>query len=205
MEIHDHRGKRPESGYSKEMEDYFSLDLDKAKTLLAEAGYPDGFEVELLSTAQYGMHQATAEVVQANLKKLGIDVTLALPDWAGRKVRALKGDFQFIINGGGLGGAMFPDEMYTLFHSGTVGGDSHGYNDPELDKLLEEGRVTTDPAKINEVYGNIDKHIGQNVYRLVLAYREQGEGVWNHVKGYHHVPVGGMLAGQPLPGVWLEK
>ena len=52
--------------------------------LMAEAGVPNGFTCTLLSTAQYGMHKSTAEVVQANLAEIGIQATLNLPDWAAR-------------------------------------------------------------------------------------------------------------------------
>lgn len=159
--------------------------------MLAEGGYPDGFEVELLPTSQYGMHHGTTEVIQAILKKIGIDVSLTLPDWATRKARALKGDFQFIVNGGSLGGGLSPDELDSLFHSGTAGGESHGYHDLELDKLLEEARETIDPEEATKLYQQIDKYITEHYYRLVLAYREQGEAAWNYVKGYHHIPDGG--------------
>jgi len=52
-----------------------------AKKLLVEAGHPNGFSCSLLSTAQYGMHKDTAEVVQQNIAAVGIKAELNLPDW----------------------------------------------------------------------------------------------------------------------------
>ena len=122
-----------------------------------------------------------------------------------RKARSLKGDFQFIVKGGSLGGGLFPGELYNIFHSGTTGGDSHGYNDPELDKLLEQARETDDPGEVIGLYQEIDKCVTGHAYRLGLAYREQGETSWNDVKGYRHIPAGGWLGGVPLHQVWLEE
>ncbi len=62
----------------------WTYDPAKAKSLLAEAGLASGFSCKLLSTAQYGMHKDTAEVVQQHLAEIGIQAELVLPDWATR-------------------------------------------------------------------------------------------------------------------------
>ena len=70
------------NGYSPELAKTYSYDPEKAKKLLAEAGYPNGFKMSVLSTFQYGMHKVTGEIVQANFKDIGIDCELELVDWA---------------------------------------------------------------------------------------------------------------------------
>lgn len=47
----------------------------------------------------YSMHQQTAFAVQAELKKIGIDVTLDLPDWATRIEKNTKGEYDFLVAG----------------------------------------------------------------------------------------------------------
>ncbi|WP_317846023.1 ABC transporter substrate-binding protein [Salipiger aestuarii] len=59
-------------------------DPEMARALLAEAGYPDGFDGAMLSTAQYGMLPSRAEVCQAYLSMIGVSVTLNLPEWTTR-------------------------------------------------------------------------------------------------------------------------
>ena len=63
---------------------HWRYDPDRAKKLLADAGMSNGFQCTLLSTAQYGMHKQTAEIVQQHLAEIGIQAKLNLPDWATR-------------------------------------------------------------------------------------------------------------------------
>ncbi|MBV9811118.1 MAG: peptide ABC transporter substrate-binding protein, partial [Acetobacteraceae bacterium] len=60
----------------------WKYDPQRAKQLMTEAGVGGGFSCTLLSTAQYGMHKSTAEIVQQHLGEIGIQVQLNLPDWA---------------------------------------------------------------------------------------------------------------------------
>ena len=74
-------------------------DPERAKTLLAEAGVPNGFTCTLLSTAQYGMHKDTAEVVQQHLAEIGIQAELKLPDWATRVTLGNRGQYEIAVMG----------------------------------------------------------------------------------------------------------
>lgn len=56
-------------GYSEAKANYFSHDIEKAKALLAKAGYPNGFEARLLASSQYSFHQNTAIAIQSELAK----------------------------------------------------------------------------------------------------------------------------------------
>lgn len=69
-----------QNGYDGKYDNYFSYDPEKAKELLAEAGYPDGFSCKLLSSSTYAMHEQTAVCVQSSLAEIGIKVELELPD-----------------------------------------------------------------------------------------------------------------------------
>lgn len=196
---------KPNVAYSPELEGTYTRDLEKAKTLLAEAGFPDGFKATILSTSQYGMHQYTAEVAQANLKEIGIEVELELPDWATRKAKSLEGEYEILVNGGGILHSQDPGGMWTSFHSTSAKGIEHGYNDPKIDELLEMAKSETDPEKQIALYKEADAHVTDLAWRAMLSYREQGEAAWNYVKGYKHLAAGGALGGPPLHTVWLEK
>jgi ABC-type transport system substrate-binding protein len=196
---------RANVAYSPELESTYTRDLEKAKALLAEAGYPDGFKATILSTSQYGMHQYTAEVAQANLKDIGIEVELELPDWATRKAKSNKSEYEILVNGGGLLESPDPGGIWSSFHSTSAKGLEHGFNDPKVDELLEKARAETDPEKRIALYKEIDAYVTDLCWWVYLAYREQGEAAWNYVKGYQHYPAGGALEGPPLHTVWVEK
>ena len=70
--------------YNKAYADFWTYDPQKAKHMLAQAGVSSSFRPTLLSTAQYGMHKDTAEVVQQGLRDIGIAAELRLPEWATR-------------------------------------------------------------------------------------------------------------------------
>lgn len=176
-------------GYSQDKADFFSYDPEKAKALLAEAGYPDGFEVRLLSTAQYGFHQNTAIVVQADLAKVGITVNLDLPDWAGRMAKAGTGDYDFMVSGT-AGDITDADWLSNFFYgSDQVGLNRPAYfNDPVINELLDKGRVTLDAAEREKIYGQfVDRALELSPFAFVM-WRDQCYGLNKKVSGFTNLP-----------------
>ena len=85
--------------YNEKYAHGWNYDPATAKALMAEAGVASGFSCTLLSTAQYGMHKSTAEIVQQHLGEIGIQVTLNLPDWATRVALGNRGQYEFCVQG----------------------------------------------------------------------------------------------------------
>jgi peptide/nickel transport system substrate-binding protein len=77
----------------------FSYDPGKARQLLREAGVGNGFSATLLATSSPTLHQSTAEVVQQNLREIGIDVALRLPEWGTRVALGNRGQYEFAVFG----------------------------------------------------------------------------------------------------------
>ena len=67
-------------GYDENAQPQYGFDVEKAKELLAEAGYPNGIEVELVYNTSDG-HKRIAEALQAQMKQAGIDMTIKNVDW----------------------------------------------------------------------------------------------------------------------------
>ena len=63
--------------FRPELVDYYSYDVEKAKKLLADAGYPDGFEMTITVPSNYQPHVDTAEVIAEQLKAIGVTVNIA--------------------------------------------------------------------------------------------------------------------------------
>ena len=68
--------------YDESLRDPYPRNLDRAKKLLAEAGYPNGFPLEITVPSNYTMHVDTAQVIVSQLSGAGIRASIRLVDWA---------------------------------------------------------------------------------------------------------------------------
>ena len=116
-------------------------DLKRARALLDAAGLPRGFRIALpIHTGSLHVGQ----VVQAELSKVGIDVNLQTMDRGAYRERISKRDFDMVISGGNM--TPDPDSLlYDAFHSKFVDHQNEsGYQNLDLDRILEEARVIAD-------------------------------------------------------------
>ena len=120
----------------------YEQDLDKARELLAEAGYPDGFEMELLPTSTYSDTVRQAQVLQAQLAAVGITTTINAPEWA--EWLELEGNFMYDGYICSWNGLIDADSYYYLQHRTDEVFNFTGYSNPEFDELVEQGRQVAD-------------------------------------------------------------
>ncbi|MCR4712339.1 MAG: ABC transporter substrate-binding protein [Clostridia bacterium] len=134
------------------MPDYakiFEHDVEKAKSLMAEAGYADGFDLKVLITEE---NKEDAVVLQSQLKEIGINCDIQEGD-AGALVGAIfAGDYEAAIVSLGVGS--FIDIWTSFLETGGVY-NLAGYSNPEVDALLQEARGTMDDAKAAELYTKV--------------------------------------------------
>ncbi len=135
-------------GYSPDIPGY-EFDLDKAKGLLSEAGYPDGVELEFM-VGTGGQSKEYAEAIAGQLAKAGITARINLVESAVLLAGWQKHDFGDMILGTWTSNTFDADgTLYPLFHSDTVWSN---YSNPEMDRLLDEARSTLDTAAREQLY-----------------------------------------------------
>jgi peptide/nickel transport system substrate-binding protein len=174
--------------YDDQLQHHWKRDLDKAKKLLAEAGVPNGFKATLLSSAQYGMHKDTAEVVQQSLAPLGIAVDLVMPDYATRLSLGNRGQYEFAVVGYALD-FEDPDAMSTFVAGGSNSYQrSFGYENAQIAGLLAKGRGELDVAKRKAIYSELIKLALDEAPMVGLAWRSQGYAFRKAVKGFKSLP-----------------
>ncbi|TDT51063.1 glutathione ABC transporter substrate-binding protein [Fonticella tunisiensis] len=132
-------------GYNSEIESHgYKYDVEKAKALLAEAGYPSGFK----ATLTYGntdTYNKIAPFIQAQLKKINIDVTLNPMDWAAYLSYAKSGKAEMYLGGWSNVTGDGEELLYPQFFSGNIGASNYArYNNPEADALILKTRETID-------------------------------------------------------------
>lgn len=138
----------------------YKYDPEKAKKMLAEAGYPNGFKVILMHpTGRYLQDKQVAEAVQAYLSKVGITVELRTMDWPSfvAELRKPLSDktYNMVLLGWGPGVADAHFALYGQFHSSQAppsGLAAAHYNNSEVNKLLELGMSETNESKRAEYY-----------------------------------------------------
>ena len=136
----------------------YPYDPERARKLLADAGYPGGFTTSMwVPESGSGMQSpvAMATVMQSNLKAVGVNVTLQTFEW-GAFIAKLRSKEQELFALSWMAGNEDPDMvMYPLLHSSqwTPGGPNRAlYKSDTFDELLHQARLTTDQAKRAELY-----------------------------------------------------
>lgn len=175
--------------YDKELAHGWNYDPARAKALLAEAGYANGFQTTMLATAQFGMHKDTAEVVQQHLAAIGIQCELQLPDWSTRVNRGVRGQYDMAIHGVSSDNND-PDGLTVVLDTSLS--PSHGRSfkveAPRTIAALAKGRAEFDQAKRVEIYKEMQRVALEEVPLVGLAWRSQGYGMSKDVKGFVNLP-----------------
>ncbi|HEY5796634.1 MAG TPA: ABC transporter substrate-binding protein [Bosea sp. (in: a-proteobacteria)] len=175
--------------WDKELAHGWNYDPARAKALLTEAGFGNGFQTTLLATAQFGMHKDTAEIVQQHLAAIGIQCELQLPDWSTRVSRGSRGQYDMAIHGVSSDNND-PDGLTVVLD--TTLSPSHGrsfkVDAPRTIAALAKGRAEFDQAKRVEIYKEMQRAALEEVPLVGLAWRSQGYGMDKGVMGFTNLP-----------------
>ncbi|HTX59617.1 MAG TPA: ABC transporter substrate-binding protein [Verrucomicrobiae bacterium] len=156
----------------------YPYDLAKAKALLASAGYPNGFSTELfyptIPRPYMPEPQRVAEAIQAQLKKIGIDVTLDPFEWGVFLEKVHNGEHAMCLIGWS-GDNGDPDNfMYTLLDQDSAHRpNAQNYSfwrDPQYHRLMIAGQVTADPVKRAAIYRQANALIHEMVPSIPIVH-----------------------------------
>lgn len=151
-------------------------DLELAKSLLAEAGYPDGFDTKIVTTERYQNGIELAEIISQQLAEIGINAEIEVWEWSALSaswngITADEFDQPIFIMGagpsmrdadGGLRG------LYTTSETGLNDRNYGFYSNAEVDALIEQGMQETDQQKRVEIYKEA----------MEILYREDPVAFW---------------------------
>lgn len=172
-------------------------DIAKAKALLKQAGITGPVPVTLIAPNNPDLQQM-AEVIQAMTSEAGFDVKIQAMEFASSLANAAAGGFQAYLLA--WSGRVDPDgNLYVFLHSGDTENYGH-YSNPEMDKLLTDGRQTTDPAQRKPIYGQIAALEQKDLPISYLYTTKYFNGLSTKVQGFKPV-ADGMIR---LQGVSLQ-
>lgn len=179
-------------------------DPEEARRLVREAGYPNGLTVTMTHAApDYGHGYLTSlELMQAQLKKVAINLDLQSLDKSSFSDNRKKGQFIINLNEGATIVGDVDSWLYATWYPGSQA-NYNGVNDPRVKELLDAEVGTVDPGKRKELlreairYINSEKYWGLSIYYLVQ------NDIWQPwVKNYRP---NFWIAGHPLTNSWVER
>ncbi|HSV30562.1 MAG TPA: glutathione ABC transporter substrate-binding protein [Atribacteraceae bacterium] len=185
----------------------YEYDPEKARALLAEAGYPDGFEIELFHpTGRYPQDATVTEAVQAMLQEVGITARLTTYDWGTYLATVIvppeQAEHDMYMLGWGTVTLDADYGLYALFHSSQwpPRNNVSYYANAEVDALLDEARITPDRGVREQLYAQAIELIWNDAPWLFLYNEGQVNAVRSNVKGLIHHPLENILAWD----AWIE-
>lgn len=169
-----------------ELEKY---DPEQAKGYLAKSGYDtdkNRLRLNCLSIADFSNFTDVAQIVAANLAKIGVDLEIRIQEigvWVDSRIKTK--DYDLSANDHTSGGL---DPDFTYYRSDQAEQDWTGGGDPELDKLIDAANVEEDETKRRDSIQQIQRHLIENVRELYLYAPPVMEAASKHLVGYQPFP-----------------
>lgn len=177
-------------GHNPDLKAY-PYDPEKARQLLAEAGYPNGFSTSIW-TNDNPLRVQFAEIVQAYLADVGIDVEVVVMEWGAYLDQTSAGNHDMFILGWVTVTADADYGLYALFHSSQYGdpGNRTFWSTPELDALLDKGRTSADPDERLAAYHRAQEIIAEEAPWIFLLVTLEDNGLRSNIEGFVPHPAG---------------
>lgn len=173
--------------YDGSLVDTYNTNIDKAKELLAEAGYPDGFTFTIKIPSVYDFHVKTGQVIVSQLAKVGINAEIQLVDWGvwledvymGRKHDAT------II---GLDSQMAPSDVLRFYPSDSSK-NFMNYSNAQFDEVFEKAKAAVDESEKAALYKQCEKILTDDAAAAYIQSPSQMVAVNPQLGGYTFYPI----------------
>jgi peptide/nickel transport system substrate-binding protein len=177
----------------------YERDLERAQELLADAGYPDGFSMSIMTFAEVP-YSDIAQIVEAQLEEIGVDVELELLERGIFIDRWVDRDFDgYVSTKSGS-----PDPDFALFRAFVTDGSANvfSYSNPEVDELLQQARRETDPEARAQLYRDVQRILVEEAPAVFLITSNEYRITQPYVRGFTHLPTQSIMY---LRDVWLNQ
>ncbi len=168
----------------------YEANLEEAKQLLADAGYPNGEGLPSItySTNDAGYHKVVAEYLQQAWAELGIDLQVEIVEWASFTPMRRNGDYDASRNGW-VGDYSDPSNMLDLLYS-TTGNNDGKFNNAEYDAAMDVSRTTLDAAERSAALHEAEDILMDQVACIPVAYYNDFWLQSDKITGSWHSPYG---------------
>lgn len=171
-----------------------TFDVAKAKAELAQSSKPDGFTTTLLISSGNPNQASVAQIMQSELKDLGITMEIKQLDPTANKQARLASDFDMTLSAWTMD---IPDpDQWTSFAVDPKGGSKSAftsYDNPEVIAINAQAQKETDSAKRQELYTQLQQKTSEDAFLAYLYYSPYVYASTSKVQGFHVTPLGGYL------------
>ena len=160
--------------------------LDKAKKLLTEAGYPNGLTVEYLGLPEYPELLKTGEIVKEQLAQIGITMNitqLSVNLWSDRLVKK-----QYQITSAYQERTIDPDNFYSLLLTRNASLNYAGFGNASFDALVNLAKATSDVAARKRIYAKVRQIMYDEVPFIFVHYETLNYAMQPQVHGVQVLP-----------------
>lgn len=169
--------------FDEELTRYYTHDVEKAKALLADAGYPGGFSMAITVPSNYQPHIDTAQVIVEQLKQVGITAEIQLVEW-GSWLSDVYAGRQYQATVVGVDASTMTARALLERFTSTAGNNFINYNNAEYDAFFQEAITAADDAAQTAAYKQAEANLTENAANVyiqdladLVAVRKGLEGV----------------------------
>ena len=169
--------------FDESLTNYYTKDVEKAKSLLADAGYPNGFEMTITVPSNYQPHIDTAQVLVEQLKEIGVTAKIELVEW-GTWVSDVYAGRQFQSTVVGVDASNMTARALLERFTSDYAKNFINYNNADYDALFQQALVTYDDGEQTAIYKAMEKNLTENAANVyiqdladLVAVRQGLEGV----------------------------
>ena len=164
-----------------------TANIDKAKELLADAGYPDGFDLTIAIPSNYEFHMQTGEVVAEQLKEVGINVTIDAMEWSTWLDQVYNGrQYQATISG--ITSDLTPGYLLNRFQTDSKK-NFINFASADYDALYQKIQETLDVEQKKEYYKQLQQILCEDAGSAFLQVPANTTAIAKDLTGYKFYPV----------------
>lgn len=164
-----------------------TANIDKAKELLADAGYPDGFDLTIAIPSNYEFHMQTGEVVAEQLKEVGINVTIDAMEWSTWLDQVYNGrQYQATISG--ITSDLTPGYLLNRFQTDSKK-NFINFASADYDALYQKIQDTLDIEQKKEYYKQLQQILCEDAGSAFLQVPANTTAIAKDLTGYKFYPV----------------
>ena len=170
----------------------YEYDPERARELLAEAGYPDGFDTQLwympVSRPYYPAPQPIAEAMASYLADVGINAELMTEDWSTYLEDYNTGKFPMYMLGWN-GDYADPDNFLSTFFGPSAVNDL-GWEAPEIVDTLNQARQVAEEGERGELYAQVINAVAEQAVSIPMAHNSTLNATRSNIDGWVMSPLG---------------